>query len=182
MAHSVDYLNSSLLSTYYVPSIMLGYGGTVLSLTCYRPKILDLMEGMDLQLLGVRHFSVSTSSPRVSGALALFMALSPELAQGLCWSRRSINDLGMFGSLQAQNRVRCPHPTRPLQEGFTSWFQGNAVSRTDLSEKRWQGTTPQVWLLDPFCELRPFGHLGKPVNSSHNNFLNIAFRHQWQFY
>ena len=56
----------------------------MLNLTYYRRKILDLMEGMDLQLLGVRRLSVSTSSPRVSGALALFTALSPELAQGLC--------------------------------------------------------------------------------------------------
>ena len=84
MAHSVVHLNSALLSTYDVSSIMLGYGGTVLNLTYYRRKILDLMEGMDLQLLGVRRLSVSTSSPRVSGALALFTALSPELAQGLC--------------------------------------------------------------------------------------------------
>lgn len=90
--------------------------------------------------------------------------------RSLCWSRRSVNDLGLFGSLQAQNRVRCPHPTRPFQEGFTPWFQGNVVSRTDLSEKRWQWTAPQVWLLNPFCGLRPFGHLGKPVNLSHNNF------------
>lgn len=123
-----------------------------------------------LATVGGEVLSVSTSSPRVSGALALFMAVSPELAQGLCWIRRSVNDLGLFGSFQVQNRVRCPHPTRPLQEGFTPWFQGIAVSRTDLSEKRWQGTAPQVWLLNPFCGLRPFGHLGKPVNPSHNNF------------
>lgn len=30
--------------------------------------------------------------------------------RSLCWSRRSVNDLGLFGSLQAQNRVRCPAP------------------------------------------------------------------------
>ena len=34
--------------------------------------------------VGGEVLSVSTSSPRVSGALALFSAVSPELAQGLC--------------------------------------------------------------------------------------------------
>lgn len=55
------------------------------------------------------------SSPRVSGALSSFLRCFPELAQGGACAEagRSVNDLGLFGSLRPRTELGAPHPALP---------------------------------------------------------------------